>query len=313
MTDRFHLPQSELRRLYAAAPDSILGRAVSAIPDYSDTLEKLRALPPVVNAPALNAVDSTHLVDAVVGAGLRAGLDSDSSELRLAAANAHAEVVGASLVAGSVHRLRQQIGGDLDSLVYSNVDDILRTLHGELEDNLKTAGGLAEQLNGVDDFDAAERLGVIDELRAYRACEAEYEEIRSAQSVVMDKVVRERIADAPVAHVAEPVAVGVEDLLASLGVAISGGQVAVVRSNLPANWASPDGLRWCVQHPEAKPWIPTRDEFHRAQERQADQLNAARNWLGLVDKYGRRDPVPESDLPALKLAILRASQPALTA
>lgn len=302
MTNSTNLPRGELRRIHAASESSILGQALGQIPGYVDARQRLDAFPAPVNAPGLSEVDSRPLIDGVVLAAISDGLALDSPEVRIAAANAHAEAQGLSLIASSVERLRRQDGDELDSLVRGNVGKILTFLNTRLQEVLTAARGLLNQLGSIDDFDRAERAGRIEELRELRVREAEYRSIREAQHLVMAKVVGDVISKAPAAHVQLPVAGDVEHVLGLLGVSLSGsGVIRPARSSLPADWTTPEALRWCVKYQAARPWVPTVREFRDAQERQTAQLQQAREWLGQAHLHrDRREPFDANKLPELQ-------------
>jgi len=297
-----NLPRTELRAIHNSRPESILGVALQQIEGYAETKAQLSALPALVNAPSIDGIDSRPLVDAIVADALDADQALDSPEVRVAAANAHVEALGFTLVASSVERLRSQIGSDLDGMVRSHLDPILRFLNESLQANIVAVRDLADQLRAIDNFDDADQAGLVDELRALRQREAEYREVREAQHRVMSKVADEQITASPIAHIQDPLVADVEQVLGDLGVAISAAHaLRLARPSLPSDWTSNEALRWQLEHPESKPWIPDTRQLRAAQARQNAQISAAREFLG--PKHMNRDdrqPFEANRLPELQ-------------
>lgn len=250
-----------------ARQNAVLRAAIETVaPEYFALRDQLETL--VRTARELKAVptddDLRHELEADLAAGK--GLPADLLARIAATGDGGTAMARARRVLDAI---ANDLQGKADNALRSDADAIMHHLHGLLSQTIAQAAEVRDAPTTAEDAIAAGPKGVA-RYEKLRAVEARYAEIRAAQSAMVQLWDIEKTGPdswwSVVGFIRSP-RVAWEHVVDwhRRGYRIEqDGRARDAQVKLTPPWPALDtaeGLHWLVDHPEASPWVPTREQY----------------------------------------------------
>lgn len=263
-------------------PSAPLKAALSSLNGYDQhtrAMEAIKAPLTAARTERQDAESTAALIAATLGDHLLTAPAADAAEeietsSRQAAQAADAEFTAAARVK-LLEATEQRIGAELDRIILSSRDKLLRHLDGTLKDAYRKSWALG--LHGIHDAEAAINAGKADDWRTMLELRTIVFQIRDAQSLIAGRLGGHE-------HIQRVKTFGTLANYAELwpGWLEGANGQQWGRQDTTAPWPTTNGEAdpaelhaWILENPQAEPWVPTEAELLAAVKEATAEARAA--------------------------------------